>query len=303
MASPLKRVSWLLEFAVLGAVRAVVRRLSSGGRSAAGRRLGAAAFRFWGYRRAVALTQLRQAFPDWDEAERRDVAVRAYQQIATSLFEFMAMDDLTPERIRELVDLDDPGVLAPLRAAGRGFIFTTGHFGNFELLGAALTAYGHPLHVVVRQQSNPHVDRLQNAIRARSGVQAIRADGSVRQLVKLLRSGGTAAMLPDVNAGLEGVFVEFLGSLASTPPGLAYFAWKLDCPIVPVFLVRQPDGRHVAHVTAAIEPDPALDEPQAVLALTQAHTDRLAEFVRRYPDHWFWVHRRWKTRPPRKDDS
>lgn len=303
MARSLKNVRWRLEYAALVAVRSVVRRLSAGGRRSAGRRLGEAAFRFWGYRRDVALAQLRQAFPDWDEAARRDVAVRAYRQIATSLFEFMAMDDLTPERIRELVDLDDPGILEPLRASGRGFIFTTGHFGNFELLGASLTAHGYPLQVVVRQQSNPHVDRLQNAIRTRSGVQAIRADGSVRQLVKLLRGGGTAAMLPDVNAGLDGVFVEFLGAPASTPPGLAYFAWKLGCPIVPVFLVRQPDGRHVAHVTPAIEPDPTQDEASAVLALTQAHTDRLAEFVRRHPDHWFWVHRRWKTQPPRKDEA
>ena len=303
MDRSLKNVRWRLEYAALVAVRTAVRHLPAGGRRSAGRRLGEAAYRFWGYRRGVALAQLQQAFPDWDEAARRDVAVRAYRQIATSLFEFMAMDDFTPERIRELVDLDDPGILEPLRASGRGFIFTTGHFGNFELLGAALTAHGYPLQVVVRQQSNPHVDRLQNAIRARSGVQAIRADGSVRQLVKLLRSGGTAAMLPDVNAGRDGIFVEFLGAPASTPPGLAYFAWKLGCPIVPVFLVRQPDGRHVAHVTPVIEPDPAQDEASAVLALTQAHTDRLAEFVRRHPDHWFWVHRRWKTQPPRKDDS
>jgi KDO2-lipid IV(A) lauroyltransferase len=77
----------------------------------------------------------------------------------------------------------------------------------------------------------------------------------------------------------------------------------MGCPIVPVFLVRQPDGRHVAHVTPAIEPDPAQDEASAVHALTQAHTDRLAEFVRRHPDHWFWVHRRWKTQPPRKDEA
>ncbi|MBK7702769.1 MAG: lysophospholipid acyltransferase family protein [bacterium] len=303
MRSLLKRARWRLEYAALCTLRGAVRRLSPTRRAAAARRLGDAVCRVWGYRREVVLAQLHQAFPDWDEARRRDVAGRVYGQIATSLFEFMVMDDLTPERIRELVDLDDPGVLAPLRASGRGFIFTTGHFGNFEMLGAALTAHGYPLHVVVRQQSNPHVDRLQNAIRARSGVQAIRADGSVRQLVKLLRGGGTAAMLPDVNAGRDGVFVEFLGAPASTPPGLAYFAWKLGCPIVPVFLVRQPDGRHVAHVTPVIEPDPTQDEASAVLALTQAHTDRLAEFVRRYPDHWFWVHRRWKTQPPRKDDS
>ncbi len=301
MDHPWKRLRWRLEYVALDALRRGVRRMSTAGRLAAGRRLGDAAFRVWGYRREVALAQLRQAFPAWDEAARRDVARRAYRQIATSLFEFMAMDGFGPERIRALVDLDDPGVLEPLRASGRGFIFTTGHFGNFELLGAALTAYGYPLQVVVRQQSNPHVDRLQNDIRARCGVQAIRADGSVRQLVKLLRSGGTAAMLPDVNAGRDGVFVEFLGAAASTPPGLAYFSWKLGCPIVPVFLVRQPDGRHVAHVTAAIEPDPQMDEAQAVLALTRAHTDRLAEFVRRHPDHWFWVHRRWKTRPPGKD--
>ena len=165
-------------------------------------------------------------------------------------------------------------------------------------MGAALAAHGHPLSVVARSQSNPWVDRLQNDVRARAGMSVIKADESIRRLVRTLRDGGLVAMLPDVNAGDDGVFVPFMGRLASTPRGLAYFAWKLDCPIVPMYCVRQPDGRHVGHVTEPILPDPGQDEETAVRDLTRRHTERLETFVRRHPDHWFWVHRRWKTRPP-----
>ena len=126
----------------------------------------------------------------------------------------------------------------------------------------------------------------------------IKADASVRGVLRAVKDGEFVVMLPDVNAGDDGVFVDFMGRAASTPRGLAYFAWKLNVPVVPAFMVRQPDDRHVLHVTAPIEPDPSMDEASAVLSLTRAFTIRLEGFVRQYPDHWLWLHRRWKTRPP-----
>ena len=298
MAGVVKRLQWRAEYAALRAVYAVARRLPETWRRRCGRGLGRFAFRSLRYRREVVLAQLRWAFPDRDDASRRELAERVYEQLGTSLLEFMTLGDLGPERIRDRVRLEGLEHLERFRAAGRGVLLTTGHFGNWELMGAALAAYGYPLGVVARSQSNPLVDALQNDVRRRAGMTVIKAAGSIRQLVRSLRDGGRVAMLPDVNAGDDGVFVPFLGRTASTPRGLAYFAWKLGCPIVPMYCVRQPDGTHVGHVTEPIEPDPQQDETTAVQDLTRRHTERLEAFVRRHPDHWFWVHRRWKTRPP-----
>lgn len=301
MPSLAKRSRWWAEYAALATAHACVQRLSDRRRSAWGRALGRFVHDRIGWRRSIAQAQLQAAFPERDAAWCAATSLRAYEQLGTSLLEFMAMGAPSDEEYRERVALDRAELLEPLRGRRRGVLFTTGHFGNWELLGACMRAYGFPLHVVARTQSNPYVDRMQNEHRARAGMRVIKADASIRQLVRTLRDGGFVAMLPDVNAGDDGVFVDFLGRPASTPPGLAYFAWKLGCPIVPAYIVRQPDGRHVAHITPPITPDPSLPEDEAIRTLTQAHTDRLAEFVRRYPDHWYWLHRRWKTRPPKED--
>lgn len=297
MAGALKRLQWGSEYVLLRAAFSMTRRLSDDRLRRLGRGLGRFAFRTVGYRRRVADTQLAAAFPALGPVERRDLALRVYEQIGTSLLEFMTLGDRGPEGLRDQVRFEGLEHLTPFLESGRGVILTTGHFGNWEIMGAALAAQGWPLNVVARSQSNPWVDALQNDVRRRAGMRVIKADESIRRLVRALRDGELVAMLPDVNAGDDGVFVPFLGRLASTPRGLAYFAWKLDCPIVPMYCVRQPDGRYVGHVTAPILPDPGQDEETAVRELTRRHTERLEDFVRRHPDHWFWVHRRWKTRP------
>ena len=297
----LKKIKWALEYGLLCATFAVVRLMPEHRVEAAGRALGAFVFRHGGFRRAVVLDNLAHAFPELETADREDLAERVYRHLGATLFGFFSMARATPERVRARVRLENTAALDALRDAGRGALLMTGHFGNWELLGAAVSANGYPTRYLVRTQSNPWVDALQNRIRARAGLGVIRADASsVRQLVRHVRDGGFVGVLPDVNAGDDGVFVDFFGRQASTPRGLAHFAVKLKCPVIPVFLVRQEDGTHVARFHEPLHPDPDLAPDEAVRVLTQAFTDVLARTIRAHPDHYFWVHRRWKTRPPQE---
>ncbi|MBU0742569.1 lysophospholipid acyltransferase family protein [bacterium] len=293
-----KKILWALEYALLCLVFALASILPESWLEKLGGALGRFVFRHVGARRQVVLDNLAHAFPDRDVLSLWDLAERIYANLGVNLFAFFALARLTPARIRARVRLENTGYLDGLRAAGEGALLMTGHFGHWELLGAAVSAYGYPTRYLVRTQSNPWADRLQNKIRARAGLGVIRADASVRQLVRHVRSGGFVGVLPDANAGDDGIFVDFLGRPASTPRGLAYFAYKLGCPIIPVFLVRQADGTHVARFHDPLRMDPAWDEQEAVLELTKSFTDVLSGVVREHPDHYFWIHRRWKTRPP-----
>ena len=293
-----RKIRWALEYGLLCAVFALASILPEKWIAKAGRGMGHFIFRHVGLRRDVVFDNLSQAFPERDVISLWDLAERIYGNLGATLFGFFTLPRLTPARVRTRVRLENTAYLDALRADGKGALLMTGHFGNWELLGAAMTAYGYRAKYLVRTQSNPWVDKLQNKIRERGGLGVIRADASVRQLIRHIRDGGYVGVLPDVNAGEDGIFVEFLGRTASTPRGLAYFAYKLKCPIIPVFLIRQADGTHVARLHEPIHPDPAWDEDTALLELTRAYTDVLSTVIREHPDHYFWIHRRWKTRPP-----
>ncbi len=298
-----KKMRWALEYTLLCLVFAVANLLPESWLEALGRGLGRFVFRHVGVRRQVVLDNLAHAFPERDVLSLWDLAERIFGNLGMNLFAFFALGRLTPARIRARVRLENTDYLDGLREAGQGALLMTGHFGHWELLGAAVSAYGYPTKYLVRTQSNPWADRLQNKIRERAGLGVIRTDVSVRQLVRQVRDGGYVGVLPDANAGDDGVFVDFLGRTASTPRGLAYFAFKLKCPIIPVFLVRLDDGTHVARFRDPIHADPAWDEETAVRELTRVYTDVLSDVVRAHPDHYFWIHRRWKTRPPGEADG
>lgn len=287
------------DFAVLGLIYLVARLLPLRVLQRAGRQLGRFCYRFVPVRRGVVLANLRAAFGDrLDDCAIDDLARRFYAHLGTTLLEFCALDRLSRQQVVELVALDGRRHLDDLRTAGRGAILVSGHFGNWELLGAALAANDYPTRYLVKSQRNQLVDRLQNNIRRRAGVGIIRTDGPTMDMVRALRRGEFLGLLADQDAGNAGLFVEFLGRPASVFRGAAHLAFRFKCPILVGFVVRRPDGRHEVVVTEPIHVDPAWDEETAVRVMTEIHTQRLETMIRTTPEQYFWVHRRWKTRPP-----
>src|SRR5713101_7285479 len=261
-----------------------------------------AAFLLWlrpGLRRA-AMENLHLAFPDWSK-KRRGTALRGMvRQLGWMGAEFAHFPRLTKENIERLVLLDGFENFATAQARGKGVLFLTGHMSAWELAPFAQALFGYPLHFLVRAIDNPRVDSLVTRYRCLSGNSPIEKNQSARAVLKVLAAGGTVGLLADHNTLLaEGVFVDFFGVPACTTAGLARFALHTGAVVVPGFLHWENGlGKYSLRFEPAVELIRTGDEEADIRENTQRFTKIVEEYVRRYPDQWLWLHRRWRTRPP-----
>ena len=250
-------------------------------------------------RRDVTRANLRAAFPDMEEAEVCVLARKVYAQLGSSILEFAALPGMDGDDLRGAVEIENLHIVDELMASGRGIMFVTPHFGSWELFGASFVAQGYPTTFFVKRQKNPLVADLQDDIRREAGIEIVTEGPAVaRDVLRTLRGGRLLGILPDQDARRHGVFVEFLGRPASTFKGAAFFAARAGVPIVPGFVRRMPDGNHIGTILPPIEPDPDHDQEAEVFRLTQLFTDTMTEWILRYPENYFWVHRRFKSTPP-----
>ena len=248
-----------------------------------------------GIRRRVAQENLALAFPDWSVAERTRVLRAHYRELGRVTAEYAHLDRLSRAPLGEvIVETRGLGILEGLR--GRGVVLLSGHYSNFELMGASLTRLN-PVDFLVRPLSNPGVETLIARRRAAAGVGCIRTTDGPRRIYDALAAGRWVAFLADQDARRHGVFVPFLGVPASTAVGPARISLGAGAPIVMGFAARRPDGRFDLEIEGPLQvAEPGA--PDAALRLTAAHVAVLEARVRARPELWFWLHRRWKTAPP-----
>jgi KDO2-lipid IV(A) lauroyltransferase len=181
--------------------------------------------------------------------------------------------------------------------SGKGFIGLTGHFGNWEAMALALSASGRPLAVVGRKLDNPWLDFRLRALRTRFGNRAIDKGGALKETIRALREGMAVGFLLDQDARSQGVFAKFVGRMASTYPTAASLALRFDLPVVPIFSYPQSNGTILVRAEPALELPRTGDAERDILVATQLMSDALERRVRRMPQLWFWMHRRFKTQP------
>ncbi len=288
------------EYAGLAALLAAFR---VGPREAArrgGERLGRFVDRVAPLRREVALENLRRAFPDMSEAEQRAVYRRMLENLGVMMAEFARYAREPVEPATRSVHLVNPELIAPAGAAGKGALLLTAHFGNWEGLGAATREFGYPVTVLGARQRNPLVEDLFARYRSRMGLKAITVGKSLKPILKAFNSGAYVATLADQDGGRGGFFIDFLGRKASVQGGLFRLIARRGTPLVTGFAIR--DGAVWRGVfQEPIWPREVSGEDEVEVEarrLAALYTARVEDHVRRHPDHWFWVHRRWRTRPP-----
>jgi KDO2-lipid IV(A) lauroyltransferase len=261
-----------------------------------------AAFLFWvrpGLRRA-ATENLRLAFPDWDKKQRQAAIRGMVRQLGWMGAEFAQFPRYTKKNIDRIVLLDGFENFAVARERGKGVLFLTGHMSAWELAPFAQALFGNPLHFLARAIDNSRVDALVTRYRCLSGNAPIEKNQSARSVLKVLVGGGTVGILADHNTLLaEGVFVDFFGIPACTTAGLARFALHTDAAVVPGFLHWDAALRkYRLCFEPAVELVRSGDDGTDIRENTQRFTRVIENQIRRHPDQWLWVHRRWKTRPP-----
>jgi KDO2-lipid IV(A) lauroyltransferase len=250
--------------------------------------------------RRAAMFNLRLAFPNWTDAQRRRAIRGMVRQIGWMAGEFSQFPKYTRERIERIVVVDGFENFDAARRRGKGVLFLTGHMSAWELAPFAQALYGYPLHFLVRPIANQRVDALINGYRCRAGNQPIDKNRSARAILKVLGEGGTVGVLADHNTDIEeSVFVDFFGVSASTTSGLARLALRTDAAVVPGFLSWDAARRkYRLRFEPAVKLARTGDEDGEVIENTARFTRVIEDFVRAHPDQWLWVHRRWKTRPP-----
>lgn len=254
-----------------------------------------------GVRKKVARQNLRQAFPEKSEAEREAILRDFYRHLGTLILEFLRAPYLSERRVKELVEVDWEAYrrFEEKRAEGKGAIVATAHFGNFELLGSFFSRHGLPLTAITKALPRNFLNRFWLDQRKRAGLRELPDSGSLREILKVLRRSETLAVMIDQNMiPRRAVFAPFFGKLAATTPAPAVFAERAEAPVYLVLLHRLPGGRHRVRIEGPIPfertGDPAADR----LAFTARLNRALEEQIREAPHLWYWIHRRWKTRPP-----
>ena len=290
-------VSHRLEYAAVRACQALICALPAGAARELGAWLGSVAYGL-GIRREVVRAHLARIFGgERTEAELAAITLESYRNFGRTAFEYARFPRLTPEAIERTVSLEGGEHLDRALASGNGAILVAGHFGNWEL-AATLATMGYPLTFLVGEQHNTLVDGLMNSLRARFGVELVPLTGSLMGVLRALRRNRIVAMLSDQDAGRSGIFVDFLGLPASTPYGPGRIAARTGAPLLPGNAVRKPGGRHSLVIRPAVPPPPPDTSPEdAARHYTQAYTSALEAFIRAHPGQYFWMHRRWKTRP------
>jgi KDO2-lipid IV(A) lauroyltransferase len=249
--------------------------------------------------RRVGMRNLALAFPEKTEAERARILRGEFTSLGRQLAEVCQFPNYTRENVEEVVVYDGLENYERAYARGKGVLFLTAHFGGWELSAFAHSLHGHWLHIVMRPMDNPYLNRLIERYRTMHGNKTVAKDDFVRGLLAAMKAGETVGILMDTNmTPPQGVFVDFFGIPACTAGGLARIALRTDAAVVPGFTIwDQALGKYRLRFDPAVELVRTGDLEADIVANTQKFTGIIEDYVRKYPDQWLWVHRRWKTRP------
>jgi KDO2-lipid IV(A) lauroyltransferase len=239
------------------------------------------------------LDHLAMAFPERSEGERARLGRASFLHHGRTLGECLALFHADGADLERLVEVRGWEEVERARGAGRPILIVTGHCGNWELLAATINSRGLGMVVVARSLDDSTQQRLLAGLRERFGTATLErgVEGAARKLLGALRAGRALGMLIDQDTKVDGVWVPFFGRLAFTPVGAAKIALRQDTAVIPTFIERLPDGTHRATF------HPPLDLPDDVTEATAAMTATIEAQIRRVPEQWVWMHRRWRRQP------
>ena len=249
--------------------------------------------------RRAAEFNLRLAFPELPETARRDILKGMLRNLGWMAAEFARLPRYTRGNIEKAIILDGFENFAAAERRGKGVLFLTGHMGAWELEPFAHALYSGPIYFLVRPIDNPRVDALVNRYRCASGNRPVKKNESARSILRILHEGGVIGVLADQNTvPHEAVFADFFGIPAATTSGIARLARRTGAAVVPAYNYWDPRIRkYRLRYEPALELTATEDEQSDIHNYSTRFNEVIEDYVRRFPDQWLWVHRRWKTRP------
>ncbi len=290
-----------LEYVIVRALVAIVRVMPDGLVRLSGTALGLAFYTIDRAHRRIAQRNLATAFPSRPVAEQRAIARGAFAHFGRLLFELLAFSTLSREQMLARVEFDGEERARLAYAQGKGVLFVTGHFGFWELHAIVHAVRVEPIGLLARALDNPQLNQLLEQMRQRTGNTVIYRRGTIRRVMRALHAGQGVAVLIDQHVmSRDAIYVDFFERPAATTSVVAALALRTGAPVVPVFALPLPGGRYRLIYEHPVAP-PRADTEDAVRDFTQRCTDVLEMYVRRHPELWLWMHRRWRDDGPATD--
>jgi len=283
-----------VEYRMVAIVRGLIRMMPEVMVGGTGAMLGRLVFLLDRRHRQIAQRQLQAAFPRKSPAECRAIARATFVHFGRLLVSVLRFGGLSREQMSARVEYEGLERVKAALAGGKGVLIFTGHFGYWELQGLAHALVMPPISVLARPLDNPRLHELLERIRSATGNQVIYKQGALRKVLRALEQNEGVAILADQHVqSADAVTVDFFNRPAATAPVLATLALRTGAPLIPAFALPLPGGRYRMIYEHPVEMPSATSE-DPVRELTQRCTDVLEMYVRRHPDLWLWMHRRWR---------
>ena len=247
--------------------------------------------------RERAVAQMMPAL-DVSEDEARKLVRASFVNLARNMLDILYMPNLNEKNLSQFVKIEHLERMRTALAEGHGVVVLTGHVGTWEWLSAAFTLNNMPVTAIAKLQPNAEYSRALDDLRATIHVEIFnRGTNELRAAGRALKDGKILGFLADQDAGPGGAFIKFLGKTASTPMGPAVFSRRFNAPVVPAFILRQPDGRHLVKIGEPMHFEDTGDTDADLLRFTERMTKILEQVIRENPTQWLWFQKRWNTPP------
>ena len=245
--------------------------------------------------RRIVRRNLVFAYPDWSREQIKNISRRIFQHLGITFLEILQLTALSREDILSKIQVVGLENLQRAQQSKKGLIIVSGHLGSWELgLLYVCCILQKPSLGVAKEIRFAPLNRRIHRLRTRFGLKIVYKKGAMPEMRQMLRRGGIVGLLVDQSRRSEGVEVTFFGHKVTATPAAAFLAIRCSCPILPIFCVREANGQLTIEVNPPLELKRTGNLRFDVQANTQVITDALEKAVRKYPDQWFWVHKRWK---------
>ena len=247
----------------------------------------------------TAQRNLEIALPDLPADEKEKILRGTFESLGRHLGFVSHFRKFQHEDIRHLVEVVGKENFDAAHAAGKGVLFFTGHFGSWEVFNLLPPAFGFGMNILVRRIDNPLLEKFVDSFRTKFGSVTLDKAKSARTMFRVLRKGELLGILADLNVQeKEGVFVDFFGVPASTTTSIAKLALATGAAVLPAFAVwDEAKNKYVVHLEPQVEYEKTENTEEDIKILTQKITLVVEKYVRKYPEQWLWIHKRWNTRP------
>ena len=232
------------------------------------------------------------------ETEARRLVRASFINLARNMLDIMYMPNLNEKNLSDYIEIDHLERMQAALAEGHGVVVLTGHIGTWEWLSASFTLNGLPVTAIAKLQPNAEYSRVLDDLRATIHVEIFnRGTNELRAAGRALKEGKILGFLADQDAGPGGAFIKFLGKTASTPMGPAVFSRRFNAPVLPAFIIRKEDGRHLVKIGEVMHFEDTGDTDADLLRFTEQMTKILEQTIREHPTQWLWFQKRWNTPP------